>query len=83
MEYVIYALAAISIFLAIGGLGYQGPKKVWVVLSSIISLSFSFLAIAIVSFWPLIAGFALNWLLKILGLEPSNSEVKSGIDGNE
>jgi len=80
MHYVIYILAGISILLAIGGFAYNGPKKVWVVLASIVSIIFSYLAITYVSFWPLIAGFALNWLLKFMGLEPTNSEVESGKD---
>lgn len=80
MDYVIYALAGISIFLSIGGFGYVGPKNKWVIIASIISIIFSIMAIYYISFWPLVIGFVLNWGLKRMGLEPSNSEVWSDLD---
>jgi len=80
LDYVIYTLAGISILLAIGGFGYRGAKSTWVFTASFVSIVFSSLAIFYVSFWPLVVGFALNWSLKLLGLEPSNSEVTSGLD---
>ena len=83
MEYIIYILAGISIFLSIGGFWYVGPKRKWVVLVSIISITFSGLAIYYLSFWPLIIGFAINWGFRRLGLEPSNSDVASGLDDSE
>jgi hypothetical protein len=83
MQYAIYALAGISILLAVGGLGYKGPKHFWVTIASIISIAFSSLAIAYVAFWPLIVGFVLNWSLRLFGREPSNAEVASGLDDKD
>lgn len=34
------------------------------------------LAIALKQWWPLVAGFALVWLLKLLGLEPGDEPEK-------
>jgi len=73
MEIVIYALAGISIILAIGGLSaYSESKHLGLLISSIISIGFSGLAIYLVDWWPLIVGFAANWGLRLLGLDPSH-----------
>jgi hypothetical protein len=71
MSIVIYVLAALSIVLAIGGLSaYVQTKHIGLLLSSIISISFSVLAIVLVHWWPLVVGFAANWGLRLLGLDP-------------
>jgi len=72
MTIIIYILAGISILLAIGGLSaYTQTKHVGVLLSSLISIGFSVLAIVLIHWWPLIVGFVLNWGLRLLGLDPS------------
>ena len=72
MAIVIYVVAAISIVLAVGGLSaYAHSKQVGLLLSSLISIAFSVLAIVLVQWWPLLVGFVLNWALKLLGLDPS------------
>lgn len=83
MEYLIYILAGISIILSLGGFSYVGPKKKWAVLTSLVSLIFSISAIIYVSIWPIIIGFAINWGFRLIGLEPSNSEVTSGLDHDD
>lgn len=71
MAIVIYILAAASILLAIGGLSaYLQTKHLGLLLSSIISIGFSILAIVFVHWWPLVVGFAANWLLRLLGMDP-------------
>lgn len=72
MDYVVYGLAFISIVLSIGGFYYQGPMKLWVIVASIISITFSILAIYYVSFVPILIGFSINWGLKLLGLDPGS-----------
>lgn len=68
MQYVIYGLAGISILLAIGGLNaYAQSKNISLLLSSIVSIGFSSLAIYLVEWWPLVAGFLLNLTLSRLG----------------
>lgn len=72
MEIIIYLLAGLSVLLAIGGLSaYAESKHIGLLLSSVISISFSLLAIVLVQWWPLVVGFALNWGLRLLGLDPS------------
>ena len=72
MEYIIYALAALSILLAIGGLAaFKQSGHIGLLLSSIVSIGFSVLAIVQVAWWPLLVGFGLNWALRLLGLDPS------------
>ena len=83
LAYVIYILAGLSIIWALFGFAYVGPKKTWVIVSSLISIAFAGLAIYYVSFWPFIISFGLNWGLKLMGLEPTNSEVLSNSDDPE
>ncbi len=71
MSIAINVLASISILLAIGGLtAYAQTRQIGLLLSSIISIGFSVLAIVLVHWWPLVAGFAANWGLRLLGLDP-------------
>ncbi|WP_428309567.1 hypothetical protein [Hydrocarboniphaga sp.] len=71
MNIVIYVLSALSILLAIGGFSaYAKTKHVGLLLSSIVSIGFSVLAIVLAQWWPLVVGFAVNWGLRLLGLDP-------------
>jgi hypothetical protein len=71
VDIVIYILAGISMLLALGGLSaYSDSKHPGLLISSIISIVFSGLAIYLVHWWPLIVGFAANWGLRLLGLDP-------------
>ena len=68
---VIYTLSGISILLAFGGLSaYSYSKHIGLLLSSIVSIACGGLAIYLVHWWPLVASFALNWGLRLLGLDP-------------
>lgn len=78
MTVVIYVLAAISILLAIGGLSaYSETKHPGLLISSLISIELSSLAIYLVDWWPLMVGFAVNWGLRLLGLDPGQGRMKS------
>lgn len=71
MDMVTYILAGISIFLAIGGLyAYSESKHPGLLISSIVSIVLSGLAIYLVHWWPLVVGFAANWGLRLLSLDP-------------
>lgn len=73
MSYVIYALAALSILLAIGGLSaYAASRKIGLLASSVVSFVCAILAIVLAHWWPLLIGFAANWGLKLLGLDPGS-----------
>lgn len=71
MAIVIYVLAGLSILLAVGGLSaYAQSKHVGLLVSSLVSIAFSILAIVLVHWWPLVVGFVANWGLKLFGLDP-------------
>jgi hypothetical protein len=71
MTTVIYVLAGASIVLSIGGLSaYFQTKHIGLLLSSIVSIGFSVLAIVLVQWWPLIAGFVINVTLRAGGMDP-------------
>lgn len=73
MSIVIYVLAGLSILLAIGGLNaYSQTKHPGLLLSSLVSIGFSVVAIVLVHWWPLVVGFALNWGLRLIGLDPGS-----------
>ena len=65
---VIYLLAGISIFLALGGLNaYSATKDKGLLLSSFVSIGFSTTAIILPHWWPLVVGFVINMIIgKIL-----------------
>ena len=71
MDILIYALSAISIFLAIGGFSaYAQTKQPGLLISSLVSIAFSGLAIYLAEWWPLVASFVINWILRLVGLDP-------------
>jgi hypothetical protein len=71
MQYLVYGLAIVSIVLAVGGLSaYAQSKHRGLLLSSLISIACALAAIVMISWWPLVIGFAANWGLRLLGLDP-------------
>lgn len=75
MEIIIYVLSGVSIFFAIGGLSaYAQTKHIGLLLSSIISIGCSLLAIDLVQWWPLIVGFLMNTVLGLLGFDPGRQK---------
>ncbi|CEO38674.1 hypothetical protein PPBDW_I20690 [Photobacterium kishitanii] len=77
MNYIIYALAGISILLSLGGFqAYRDSKHIGLLLSSLVSIGFSLTAIVLVQWWPLAAGFLVNWILRLMGLDPSCRSLK-------
>jgi len=72
MAVLIYILSGLSILLAIGGLAtYRQTKHIGLLLSSLVSVSCSIVAISLIEWWPLVVSFGLNWILRLLGLDPS------------
>ncbi len=66
MNVFIYVLAGISIILSIGGIaGWKATGSLPILASSMVSIIFSLAAIALPHWWPLIAGLAINWTIKI------------------
>lgn len=71
IKFIIYLLSVTSISLAISGLSaYSKTRHIGLLLSSIVSITCSVIAIINIAWWPLVIGFALNWGLRLLGLDP-------------
>lgn len=65
MDIIIYVLAGLSIILAVGGLvAWEQSKNTGLLISSIVSIGFSATAIILPHWWPLVVGFAINWMIK-------------------
>lgn len=64
MKYIIYAVATISIVLALGGLSqYLDTKRPALLVSSVVSIVFSLAAVIIPHWWPIIVGYTINMAL--------------------
>jgi hypothetical protein len=71
MSIIIFVLAGFSTMLAIGGLvAYADTRHIGLLLSSVVSIAFSIMAIIAVEWWPLVVGFGINLGLKAFGLDP-------------
>jgi uncharacterized membrane protein len=71
MAIVIYIISAIFIVLAIALMfGYRRTQHASLLLMSIIYGASAAVALWKVHWWPLAAGFALVWIMRMLGMEP-------------
>jgi len=71
MTVFIYVIAALFIVLSIALMfGYRKTQHAGLLLMSIIYGVSALLALWKVHWWPLAAGFALVWLMRLLGMEP-------------
>ncbi len=71
MEIIIYFFAASFIFMALAlMITYKRTKHYGVFLLGLTYGLAAVLAIVLMHWWPLIAGFALVWLLRLFGLDP-------------
>ena len=72
MIYIIYVLAGLFIMLSCAMLyAYYRGRNFGLFIMGVTYGTSGVLAIALPHWWPLVAGFVLVWLLKLLGLEPS------------
>ena len=75
MEIIIYIFAASFIFMALALMfTYQRTKHYGVFLLGLTYGASAGLAIVLTHWWPLVAGFALAWILRLLGLDPDGRE---------
>lgn len=66
MIYVLYAVAALSALLAVGGFSaYAQTRRIELLLSSIVSIGAAAAAVLSGSWWPLVAGFTVNWVMQL------------------
>jgi hypothetical protein len=71
MNLVIYFFAASFVFMAIAlMITYRGTRHYGVFLLALTYAASAALAIVLMHWWPLVAGFLLVWLLRLLGLDP-------------
>ena len=71
MDIIIYFFAASFIFMAAAlMITYRRTRHYGVFLLGITYAVAAVLAIVITHWWPLVAGFALVWVLRFLGLDP-------------
>lgn len=71
MEIIIYFFAASFIFMALAlMITYKRTKHYGVFLLGLTYGAAAGLALVLMHWWPLVAGFVLVWLLRLSGLDP-------------
>ena len=71
MHLLIYFFAALFVFMAIALITtYRRTRHYGVFLLAIAYAASAALAIVLMHWWPLVAGFVLVWVLRVLGLDP-------------
>lgn len=71
MTYLIYGFAGLFLVLSAAMLfAYRRTGHFGVFIMAVTYAASGALAMFLVHWWPLVAGFALVWILKLLGLEP-------------
>ena len=71
MTAIIYVFSASFIFMAIAlMITYRRTRHYGVFLLGLTYAASAVLAIVLTHWWPLVAGFVLAWILRVLGLDP-------------
>ena len=71
MEIIIYFFAASFVFMALAlMITYKRTRHYGIFLLGLTYGVAAVLAILLMHWWPLVAGFVLVWLLRLLGLDP-------------
>jgi hypothetical protein len=71
MEIIIYFFAASFVFMAAAlFVTYKRTRHYGVFLLGLTYAAAAVLAVVLTHWWPLVAGFALVWVLRFLGLDP-------------
>jgi hypothetical protein len=71
MDIIIYFFAASFVFMAAAlMLTYKRTRHYGVFLLGLTYAAAAVLAVVLTHWWPLVAGFALVWVLRFLGLDP-------------
>ena len=69
IHYLIYPIAGIFILLGVGGLATRHPV---VIIASAISIALNLYAIFAFIWWPIVAGFAVDWIFKLMFGDPGS-----------
>lgn len=71
MDLIIYVFAASFIFMAVAlMITYKRTRHYGVFLLGLTYAVAAVLAVVLMHWWPLVAGFAIVWILRFLGLDP-------------
>lgn len=71
MKYVIYLIDGFFLFLGLGGFfAFLQSKHIGLLLSAIIFVASAALSFYLTAWYPLVLGFAILWVLRLLGLDP-------------
>lgn len=71
MQIIIYVFAASFIFMAVAlMITYKRTRHYGVFLLGLTYAASAVLAVILTHWWPLVAGFAIVWVLRFLGLDP-------------
>ena len=71
MQILIYLFAASFIFMAVAlMITYKRTRHYGVFLLGLTYAASAVLAVVLMHWWPLVAGFAIVWVLRFLGLDP-------------
>jgi len=74
MEIIIYLFAASFVFMALALMvTYRRTRHYGVFIMGLAYGASAALAIILTHWWPLVAGFALVWVLRLLGLDPDTN----------
>ena len=76
MTIAVYIISALFIVLSIALIfGYRRTQHAGLLLMSVVYGVSALLALWKVHWWPLAAGFALVWLMRLLGMEPPTPKI--------
>jgi hypothetical protein len=71
MQLIIYVFAASFVFMAVALMvTYRRTRHYGVFLLGLTYAASAVLAVVLMHWWPLAAGFAIVWVLRFLGLDP-------------
>ena len=71
MEIIVYLFAASFVFMAVALiLTYRRTGHYGVLLLAVTYGAAAGMAVVLMHWWPLVAGFVLVWVLRLLGLDP-------------
>ena len=71
MELIVYLFAASFVFMAVALiLTYRRTGHYGVLLLAVTYGAAAGMAVVLMHWWPLVAGFVLVWVLRLLGLDP-------------
>ena len=71
MQILIYLFAASFVFMAVAlMITYKRTRHYGVFLLGLTYAASAVLAVVLMHWWPLVAGFAIVWVLRFLGLDP-------------